>query len=95
MYKQLLIIFLFLISTVQAADVSEIWITPENSDFTRLSTGLAGSNITIITSSDLKNSKEKDISEVLKSYSGIQVRSLYSDVSGSYSTIDMRGFGEA
>ena len=95
MYKQLLIIFLFLISTVQAADVSEIWITPENSDFTRLSTGLAGSNITIITSSDLKNSKEKDISEILKSYSGIQVRSLYSDVSGSYSTIDMRGFGEA
>jgi hypothetical protein len=42
MYKQLFLIFLFLISTVQAADVSEIWITPENSDFTRLSTGFAG-----------------------------------------------------
>ena len=94
MLKRLLISFLFLIPIAQAADTSEIWITPENTDFTRLSTGLAGSNITVITSSDLTNSKEKDISEILKSYSGIQVRSLYSGVNDSYSTIDMRGFGE-
>ena len=50
MLKRLLITFLFLslTSIAHAADTKEIWITPEASDYSRLATGLAGSNITII-----------------------------------------------
>ena len=95
MFIRNLIFFLFISSIVQAANSNEIWITPKDSDYSRLSTGLAGSNITIISSEDLISQSEKNISEIIKSYSGIQVRNLYSDVSGSNSTIDMRGFGEA
>ena len=56
---------------------------------------LAGSNISIISSKEIENSNGKDITDILKSYSGIQVRSLYSGIDGANSTIDMRGFGEA
>ena len=97
MLKRLLITFLFLslTSIAHAADTKEIWITPEASDYSRLATGLAGSNITIISSEEIAKSTGKDITEILKSYSGIQVRSLYSGIDGINSTIDMRGFGEA
>ena len=97
MLKRLLITFLFLslTSIAHAADTKEIWITPEASDYSRLATGLAGSNITIISSDEIVKSAEKDITEILKFYSGIQVRSLYSGIDGINSTIDMRGFGEA
>ena len=95
MLKRLLITFLFLslTSIAHAADTKEIWITPEASDYSRLATGLAGSNITIISSEEIAKSTGKDITEILKSYSGIQVRSLYSGIDGINSTIDMRGFG--
>ena len=97
MLKRLLITFLFLslTSIAHAADTKEIWITPEASDYSRLATGLAGSNMTIISSEEIAKSTGKDITEILKSYSGIQVRSLYSGIDGINSTIDMRGFGEA
>ncbi|MGY9025288.1 MAG: TonB-dependent receptor [Candidatus Pelagibacterales bacterium] len=97
MFKQFLITFLFLslTSIAHAADTKEIWITPDTSNYSRLATGLAGSNITIISSDEIAKSTGKDITEILKSYSGIQVRSLYSGIDGINSTIDMRGFGEA
>ena len=97
MFKQFLITFLFLslTSIAHAADTKEIWITPDASNYSRLATGLAGSNITIISSDEIAKSIGKDITEILKSYSGIQVRSLYSGIDGINSTIDMRGFGEA
>ena len=97
MFKQFLITFLFLslTSIAHAADTKEIWITPDASNYSRLATGLAGSNITIISSDEIAKSTGKDITEILKSYSGIQVRSLYSGIDGINSTIDMRGFGEA
>ena len=97
MFKQFLITFLFLslTSIAHAADTKEIWITPDTSNYSRLATGLAGSNITIISSDEIAKSIGKDITEILKSYSGIQVRSLYSGIDGINSTIDMRGFGEA
>ena len=97
MFKQFLITFLFLslASIAHAADTKEIWITPDASNYSRLATGLAGSNITIISSDEIAKSTGKDITEILKSYSGIQVRSLYSGIDGINSTIDMRGFGEA
>ena len=70
MLKRLLITFLFLslTSIAHAADTKEIWITPEASDYSRLATGLAGSNITIISSEEIVKSTGKDITEILKSY---------------------------
>ena len=97
MLRKLIFAFIFLLffSTGQASEIKEIWITPDASDYTRLTTGLAGSNISIISSKEIENSNGKDITDILKSYSGIQVRSLYSGIDGANSTIDMRGFGEA
>jgi iron complex outermembrane receptor protein len=97
MLKRLLITFLFLslTSIAHAADTKEIWITPEASDYSRLATGLAGSNITVISKKELIASKHKSIPEILSSYSGIQIRSLYSGVDSSNTTLDMRGFGES
>jgi iron complex outermembrane receptor protein len=97
MLKRLLITFLFLslTSITHAADTKEIWITPEASDYSRLATGLAGSNITVISKKELIASKHKSIPEILSSYSGIQIRSLYSGVDSSNTTLDMRGFGES
>ena len=62
MLKRLLITFLFLslTSIAHAADTKEIWITPEASDYSRLATGLAGSNITIISSDEIVKSAEKN-----------------------------------
>jgi outer membrane cobalamin receptor len=40
-----------------------------------LATGLAGSNITIITSDEIKKSKGKTIPEILNKLSGITIRS--------------------
>ena len=77
------------------AESQEIWINPSAHEYTRLSTGLAGSNITIITSEQINSSYNKNLSQILKQYSGIDVRSLYSGMDGKNSTIDMRGFGEA
>ena len=70
MLKRLLITFLFLslTSIAHAADTKEIWITPEASDYSRLATGLAGSNITIISSDEIVKSAEKDITEKTDEY---------------------------
>ena len=96
MLRRLLITILFLsLSPIaQAADTREIWITPEASDYSRLSTGLAGANITIISSDEILNNKNKSIPEILSKYSGIQIRNLFSGVGSASTTIDMKGFGE-
>ena len=97
MLKRFLITLLFfsLPPIVQAADVQEIWITPEASDYSRLATGLAGSNITIISSDEIKKSKGKTIPEILNKLSGITIRSQNSGVDSTSTSIDMRGFGES
>jgi iron complex outermembrane receptor protein len=97
MLKRFLITLLFLsLSPIaKAADVQEIWITPEASDYSRLATGLAGSNITIITSDEIKKSKGKTIPEILNKLSGITIRSQNSGVDSTSTSIDMRGFGES
>jgi len=92
------IIFLVLIFNLQIfnfASSSEIWIAPNSDEYSRLSTGLAGSFITIIEDKEIRQSKHKNVAEIISSYSGIQSRSTYNGVEGSYTTIDMRGFGEA
>ena len=78
-----------------AADMQEILIKPTNDQYTRLSSGLAGSNITIIDESELKNNYDKNLPQLLEMYSGIEIRRLYDGVEGTNSSIDMRGFGEA
>ena len=76
------------------ADNSEIWIFPKSNEYSRLSTGLAGSFITIINDQQINKSKNKNIAEIISTYSGIQSRSLYNGVEGVNTTIDLRGFGE-
>ena len=90
----LLITYLLLVFTA-FADVPEILIKPSNDQYTRLSSGLAGSNITIIDESELKNNYDKNLPQILEMYSGIEIRRLFDGVEGTNSSIDMRGFGEA
>ncbi len=77
------------------ADVPQIFIQPDNEEYTRLSSGLSGSNISIIDSEELKTNLNKNLPQILEFYSGIEVRRLYDGINGSNSSIDMRGFGEA
>ncbi|MDB9986205.1 TonB-dependent receptor [Pelagibacterales bacterium] len=97
MLKRLLITFLFLslTSIAHSADTKEIWITPDASEYSRLATGLSGANITIISSDEILKNKNKTIPEILSRFSGIQIRNNYSGVGSTYTTIDMKGFGEA
>ena len=93
-----ILIFLFFIFNAQQyifADSNEIWISPESSEYSRLSTGLAGSFVTIIDDEQINKSKNKNIAEIISTYSGIEIRNLYNGVEGVNTTIDVRGFGEA
>ena len=89
------IIILFTISYNAIADIPEILIKPTNEEYTRLSTGLAGSNITIISSEMISSRPNDNIHQILEDYSGIEVRKYYDGVDNVKSEIDMRGFGEA
>mgnify|MGYP001311234204 CR=1 FL=1 len=91
----ILLFFTFNLLSFNYANSNEIWITPNADEYSRLSTGLAGSFITIIDEEEIRKSKHKNVAEVIASYSGIQIRSTLDGVEGSYTTIDMRGFGEA
>ena len=89
------ILFTFHLQSFNYANGNEIWITPNSDEYSRLSTGLAGSFITIINEEEISQSKHKNLAEIISSYSGIQSRSTLNGVEGSYTTIDVRGFGEA
>jgi len=91
----ILLFFTFNLLSFNYANSNEIWITPNADEYSRLSTGLAGSFITIINDEEISKSKHKNIAEVIASYSGMQTRNTLDGVEGSYTTIDMRGFGEA
>jgi len=97
MLRKLLIftLFIFIAQNLAFADSDGIWITPNSDEYSRLSSGLAGSFITIINEEEINQSKHKNVAEIISSYSGIQSRSTLNGVEGSYTTIDMRGFGEA
>ena len=90
----LLISYLFLVFYA-FADFPEILIKPNNEQYTRLSSGLAGSNISIIDEAILKENYNKNLPQILEMYSGVEIRRLYDGVEGTNSSIDMRGFGEA
>ena len=86
----------YLLSVFSAfADLPEILIKPNNEQYTRLSSGLAGSNISIIDETMLKENYNKNLPQILEMYSGVEIRRLYDGVEGTNSSIDMRGFGEA
>ena len=87
-------IFITLIGNL-SAETPEILINPSSEEYTRLSSGLSGSNITIISKEDLKTQYGKNLPQILETYSGINVRRLYDGVGGTNSSLDIRGFGEA
>ena len=91
----LILTFLLTLSFKISADVPEILINPKNEEYTRLSSGLSGSNITIISKEDLASQHGKNLPQILETYSGIDVRRLYDGVGGTNSSLDIRGFGEA
>ena len=97
MTKRLIFNFNILTNTFfqNNADVPEILIKPKNEEYTRLSSGLSGSNITIISKEDLASQHGKNLPQILETYSGIDVRRLYDGVGGTNSSLDIRGFGEA
>ena len=86
-------IFIALISNI-SAETPEILINPSSEEYTRLQSGLAGSNITIISKEDLKLYQNKSLPKIIESYSGISTRSTAAGYDGVYTTLDMRGFGE-
>ena len=87
-------IFITLIGNL-SAETPEILINPSSEEYTRLSSGLSGSNITIVSKEDLKTQYGKNLPQILETYSGINVRRLYDGVGGTNSSLDIRGFGEA
>ena len=91
----LILTFLLIFSFKTYADIPEILIKPKNEEYTRLSSGLSGSNITIINKEDLESQHGKNLPQILETYSGIDVRRLYDGVGGTNSSLDIRGFGEA
>ncbi len=92
-----ILIFVFSLSIFLSAnaDNQTIWITPSETDYSRLSTGLAGSNISIINENEIKNSSNLTLPEIVSKYSGVQLRNLYSNVNSTQTTLDLRGFGES
>ena len=69
-------IFITLIGNL-SAETPEILINPSSEEYTRLSSGLSGSNITIVSKEDLKTQYGKNLPQILETYSGINVRRLY------------------
>ena len=96
MFKFFLILIIYFLTLSHSfADEQTIWITPSETDYSRLSTGLAGSNITIISEDEIKNAKNSSLPEIIATHSGVQLRNLFSNVQSTGSTLDLRGFGES
>jgi iron complex outermembrane receptor protein len=61
----------------------------------RLGGGITGTSTTIITAEDIERSPTQTLPDILSREPGIQVQNLFGGVNGSYSQVDMRGFGAA
>ncbi len=96
MTKKLVLSIFILITLIGniSAETPEILINPSSQEYTRLSSGLAGSNITIISKEDLKLYQNKTLPQIIESYSGISSRTTATGYDGVYTTLDVRGFGE-
>ena len=60
-------IFITLIGNL-SAETPEILINPSSEEYTRLSSGLSGSNITIVSKEDLKTQYGKNLPQILETY---------------------------
>src|SRR5215212_343558 len=56
-------------------------------------TVLTGASTSIVTSADIERSPSQTLQDILAREPGIQVRSLFGNVNGASTTVDMRGFG--
>ena len=59
------LLFTFHLQSFNYANGNEIWITPNSDEYSRLSTGLAGSFITIINEEEISQSKHKNAAEIM------------------------------
>src|SRR4051812_37384365 len=57
--------------------------------------GIVGTSTTVITAEDIERSPTQTLPDILSREPGIQVQNLFGGVNGSYSQVDMRGFGAA
>ena len=69
-------IFITLIGNL-SAETPEILINPSSEEYTRLSSGLSGSNITIVSKEDLKTQYGKNLPQILEIYSGINLSLIH------------------
>jgi len=94
--KSLLVILIsfFALDFIAHAETIDQVILKSNKN-SRLSTPLTGSYITIINNQQIGKFANKNIAEIISTYSGIQTRSLYNGVENLNTSIDLRGFGEA
>jgi iron complex outermembrane recepter protein len=56
-------------------------------------TTITGASTTVITATDIERSPGQTIQDVLARQPGIQTRSLFGNVNGAATTVDLRGFG--
>ena len=70
MLRKLIIFIFFSFSALSStlADSNEIWVTPNSDEYSRLSSGLAGSFITIIDEKQISKAKNKNIAEIISSF---------------------------
>jgi len=61
----------------------------------RLGIGITGTSTSVITAQEIERSPGQTVQDVLAREPGIQVRSLFGQVNGTQTTVDMRGFGAA
>jgi iron complex outermembrane receptor protein len=62
----------------------------------RLGTGgIAGASTTVITAEDIERSPGQTLQDILAREPGVQTRSLFGQINGAQTTVDMRGFGAA
>jgi iron complex outermembrane receptor protein len=55
--------------------------------------GITGASTTVITSADIERSPETTLADIISREAGVQTSSLFSNVNGAATTVDMRGFG--
>jgi iron complex outermembrane recepter protein len=59
----------------------------------RLGAGITGASTTVITAEEIERSPGRTLQDVLAREPGIQARSLFGQVNGTSTTVDLRGFG--
>lgn len=77
-----------------AIDVGAFELPPVVSTASRLSAGLTSSSVTIVDKEAIARHPGQTLPEILASEAGLHVRDFFGSGSSSFSTVDIRGFGE-